>query len=129
MKAKQIEAFERITLRENGMRGSTEYEITSDGDTAEVVQYGIRFRYPKDERIAERQATVSVEDVLALLNSCRLLSWDGFHGAHPRGVLDGIMFSFQAIVNGGTVIKAEGSQNFPKHYRDFRDGIYEMLNI
>ena len=127
MKAKQIEAFERITLRENGMRGSIEYEITSDGSTAEVVQYGIRFRYPDDERIAERQATVSIDEVLALLNSCRLLSWDGFHGAHPRGVRDGIMFSLQAVVNGGTVIKAEGSQNFPKHYSDFRDGIYEML--
>ena len=127
MKVKQIEAFERITLRENGMRGSTEYEIISHGDTAEVVQYGIRFRYPDDERIAERQATVSIDEALALLNSCRLLSWDGFHGAHPRGVKDGIMFSFRAVVNGGTVIKAEGSQNFPKHYRDFRDGIYEML--
>ena len=38
------------------------------------------------------------------------------------------MFSLNAVVNGGKIIRAEGSQNFPKHYRNFTDGLYEMLN-
>ena len=66
--------------------------------------------------------------MLDLLNKCSLLSWDGFHGKHPKGVKDGIMFSLQAVLNGGKTIKAEGSENFPRHYRDFTDGLYSLLN-
>ena len=76
----------------------------------------------------EKQVSVSNAMVLKLLNECKLLSWDGFCGKHPRGVMDGMMFSLNAVVNGDKKIRADGSQNFPKHYWDFTDGLYEMLN-
>ena len=127
-KNSQIESFEIITLHTSGMRYSADVEIVMKGDAAEVSQYQIRYRYPEDERILEKRVSVSCDTMLKLLNECRLLSWDGFHGKHPRGVRDGTMFSLNAVVNGGKIIRAEGSQNFPKHYRNFTDGLYEMLN-
>ena len=110
------------------MRYSADVEIVMKGDAAEVSQYQIRYRYPEDERILEKRVSVSCDTMLKLLNECRLLSWDGFHGKHPRGVRDGTMFSLNAVVNGGKKIRADGSQNFPEHYRDFSNGLYEMLN-
>ena len=110
------------------MRGSQEHEIVMKGAAAEVTRYLFRYSRAGEERITDKRAEVSEEAVLKLLNSCGVLSWNGFHGAHPRGVLDGIMFSFKAEVNGGEMIRAEGSQNFPRHYRDFTDGLYKMLN-
>ena len=55
------------------------------------------------------------------------MSWDSFHGKHPKGVLDGTMFRFEATVNSGRIIKADGSQNFPSGYRDFESGLYKIL--
>ena len=127
-KNSQIESFEIITLHTSGMRYSADVEIVMKGDAAEVSQYQIRYRYPEDERILEKRVSVSCDTMLKLLNECRLLSWDGFHGKHPRGVRDGTMFSLNAVVNGGKKIRADGSQNFPEHYRDFSNGLYEMLN-
>ena len=124
----QIESFEIITLHISGMRYSVDYEIVMKGDVAEVSQYQIRHRYPENERILEKRVLVSNVTMLSLLNECKLLLWDGFHGKHPRGVLDGTMFSLYAVVNGDKKIRADGSQNFPKHYRDFTDGLYKMLN-
>ena len=56
-----------------------------------------------------------------------MLSWDGFRGEHPKGVLDGTMFRMEATVNGGRRIRADGSQNFPKGYRELDAGIDEIL--
>ncbi len=125
---KVITSFEIITLHTSGMRFTSEDEIVMKDGAAEVSSYSIRYSDSEDRRVLEKRALCSVEEVLKLLNDCKLLSWDGFHGAHPRGVLDGIMFSFEATVNDGRKIKADGSENFPKHYRDFTDGIYNLLN-
>ena len=124
----QIGSFEIITLHTSGMRFTTDYEIVMQGDAAEVSQYQIRYVDHEDRRVLEKRALVSKDDVLRLLNECCLLSWDGFFGRHPRNVLDGTMFRLSAVVNGGITIKAEGSQNFPKHYSEFTRGIYELLN-
>ncbi|MBO4411374.1 MAG: hypothetical protein J5794_04230 [Lachnospiraceae bacterium] len=43
-------------------------------------------------------------------------------------MLDGIMFRLEAFVNGGRRIFADGSQNFPKHYRELTDWLYQTLN-
>ena len=71
----------------------------------------------------------STDTVLELLNKCRILSWDGFNGPHPKNVKDGIMFTLKATVNEGKKIYATGSQNFPKHYRDFRDGLNALSEV
>ena len=54
---------------------------------------------------------------MKLLNDCELTAWDGFHGKHPSGVKDGIMFSLQATVNNGRKIKAEGSGKFSEAFQ------------
>lgn len=125
---KEISSFEVVTLRTSGMRAVCEYEIVMKGERAEVSEYRICFSGEEDERVLERRAQCSEGRILELLNNCRLLSWDGFYGKHPKGLLDGTMFRLKANVNGGKSIFASGSQNFPKHYRDFTDGLYDILN-
>ncbi len=124
----RIESVQHVLLRESGMRGIVEREILIDGGSAEISSYLIRYNGEKDERVLQQRAVHPAEDVIRLLNDCGVFAWTGFHGAHPRGLLDGIMFRFEAAVNGGQTIRADGSANFPKHYRDFTDGLYCMLN-
>ena len=126
--AEKITSFEIVTLRLSGMRFTTEYEIVMKDKEAEVVEYAIRYEKNEDKRIPQRQMLCSADRILKLLNDCELTAWDGFHGKHPSGVKDGIMFSLQATVNNGRKIKAEGSENFPKHFREFRDGLHAMLS-
>ena len=124
--SEKIESFEIVTLRLSGMRFTVEYEIVMKGKNAEVVEYDIR--YGKDEkRVPRRKSVCSADRVLTLLNDCRLVSWDGFVGNHPKNVKDGIMFSLEATVNGSRKISAHGSENFPKHFRELRDGLNAIL--
>ena len=123
-----IESFEIVTLHLSGMRFTTEYEIVMNGQDAEITEYGIR--YEKDRgsvRVPESKAVCSADTVLKLCNDCELLAWDGFHGAHPKDVKDGIMFSLKATVNGNKNIQAKGSENFPKHFKEFWHGLDAIL--
>ena len=124
----RIATFEVVTLRVSTMRFVAEYEIVMKDGKAEVSYYSIRFTQSEDERVLEKRVAVDEAEALKLLNDCGVLSWDGFHGAHPRGVTDGTMFNLHATVNGGKRIYATGSENFPRHYRDLTDGLYEILN-
>ena len=110
------------------MRFTTEYEIVMKDNDAEVVEYAIRYEKNEDKRIPQRQTLCSADRILKLLNDCELVSWDGFHGKHPKNVKDGIMFSLNATVNGDRKIRAEGSENFPKHFRELRDGLHAILS-
>ena len=124
----RIDTFEVVTLRVSTMRNVAEYEIVMKDGKAEVSRYSIRFTHSEDERVLEKRVEVDEAYALKLLNDCGVLAWDGFHGSHPRGVTDGTMFNLHATVNGGKKIYATGSQNFPRHYRDLTDGLYEILN-
>ena len=93
-----------------------------------MSRYSIRYLAGNGTRILTQRALCEEKRVLKLLNDCALLSWDGFVGEHPRGVTDGILFNLTATVDGGRTVKANGSQNFPKHYRDFTDGLYVILS-
>lgn len=124
---KRIESFEKITLHTSGMRCTVDYEIVMQAGQAELSRYSVRYTQENTERVPERRALVSEQVILQLLNDCQILSWDGFHGKHPRGVKDGTMFSFTAVVNGGRTIRAEGSQKFPKHYRELTQAICDIL--
>ena len=128
LKNKKIDSFEIISFHTSGMRHSTYYEIICKDGKAEITQYHNKHSDGETERVVEKQAVCGADEFIKLLNDCRITSWNGFHGRHPRGVKDGTMFTFKAKVNGGTEIFAEGSQNFPKHYHDFRDGLYALLN-
>ncbi len=122
-----IRSFESVTLHVSGMRHAVDYELVMLPDHAQVSAYAVEYRDGEAVRRLEKRAACSGEDALELMNRCRLLSWDGFHGKHPRGVKDGEMFSLKASVNGGRKIEANGSQSFPRHYRDFRDGLRALF--
>ena len=125
--SEKIESFEIVTLRLSGMRFTVEYEIVTNGKKAEVTEYEIRYEKKEDKRVPKRKTVCSVDKVLTLLNDCELVSWDGFVGNHPKDVKDGIMFSLKATVNSGRKISAHGSENFPKHFREFRNGLNTLL--
>ena len=124
----KIKSFETVTLYTCGMRHVSEHEIVMKDGKAEVSRYAIGHSEDGKERRLIKRAVCDEETVLKILNKCRLLSWDGFYGSHPRGVLDGTMFDLKAKVNGGREIHASGSQNFPRHYRDLADWLYRCLS-
>ena len=126
--AEKITSFEIVTLRLSGMRFTTEYEIVMKGKESEVTEYEIRYEKNENKRVPERKTVCSADKVLKLLNDCELMAWDGFVGNHPKDVRDGIMFSLKATVNDNRKIYAHGSENFPKHFREFRDGLKALLS-
>ena len=125
---KEITSVERLTLRLSGMRITEEYEITVEGDTATVSHYYMKYGDGTETRELQESAECPAQEVADILNTCNAGKWNGFYGAHPKGVLDGTMFRLNAIVNGGQTLNAEGSQNFPKHFHDFEDWLREKLN-
>lgn len=124
----KIESFEIVTLHESGMRYTCEYEIVKKDGKAEISLYGIKYSREEDRRALEKRVLCDEKTVLDVLNKCGVLSWDGFNGPHPKNVLDGKMFNLKAAVNGDKQIYATGSQNFPRHYRDLTDWLYEILH-
>ncbi len=127
-KKRKAASFETLTLSISGMRGMTEYEIKNLGAEAEVSMYTFRYCAPDgEERRLEKRAACPAETALAALNDCGVPSWNGFHGKHPRGVLDGEMFRLEAVMDGER-IRADGSQNFPEGFRELRGWLYKTLN-
>ena len=110
------------------MRLSEVYELLCDGDTAKITQYLIRYESHEDVLVPQKSCSCSADDVITILNDCKILKWKGFQGKNPHGVRDGYMFNFYAELNGDTVIRADGSNNYPKHYREFQNSITELLN-
>lgn len=120
-KLRKIESFEVVTLHLSGMRFVKEYEIVCKGEEAEVSLYHISFSATDDRRQLDDRETLPTAEVIRLLNDCNLASWNGFHGAHPKGIKDGLMFTLTATINDGQTIRAEGSQNFPRKFDVLRD--------
>ena len=123
----KITSFSRLTLTLKGMRAIDEYEIICKGDVCEIAQYTKYYTRPEDERELNKSVTVDTASIIGLMNDCRMMSWDGFHGPNPRNVRDGYMFTLTAEVNGDKMIRAEGSNNYPRHYSEFRSAINKML--
>ena len=124
----KIRDFTIVTLKIIGMRSTCEYEMTNDGKTASVSLYHEICVPHGWQRQLQKRTECSIEKALLLLNDCKLHKWDGFHGKHPKNVHDGIMFTLEATLNGCIRIQADGSENFPKHFSDFRNGLTNLLN-
>ena len=122
----KIYSFEKINLRISGMRLTSEYEIINKGEKTEIALYYMNYAAGGKKRILER--TAETDEFIEFLNFCGFGSWNGFNGKHPKNVLDGTMFDLTAFVNGGEILKAEGSENFPKGYRDFVKELDRLLN-
>ena len=124
---KTVTAVESMTLTLRGMRGGSVY--TFDGEAGQTELRLYRERYSGTETILEleQSAVYAVQDMIELMNNCGIVRWNGFHGKHPKNVSDGIMFRFEAAVNGGQTILANGSANFPKGYHEFVSALNTIL--
>ena len=127
-KRETITSFSEIKLRLSGMRVTEQYEILLSGDKAEVSLYFLSYENREEKYNLQKRATVSESEMLDILNQCGVLKWNGFSGKNPPHVLDGVMFRFTAVVNDGRKIIADGSNNFPKHYREFTAALRNILN-
>ena len=123
----EITNYEKVVLSETAMRGKSEYEVVNKGDKAEITFYQYRYLQKEEIKTPEKSAECGNEEVLGILNECMISKWDAFHGKHPKNVCDGIMFSFDAIVNEGLKIHADGSENFPKNYAALTKWLREKL--
>ena len=118
-KSEKISSFEKINLFITGMRFSREYEIINKGEKTEIVLNFRKYLNGEEKRIPDKKAETETESFVAFLNSIDFGSWNGFSGKHPKNVLDGEMFRMEAKISSENVINAEGSENFPKGYKDF----------
>ena len=111
-KLKSIESFEKI----------------NNGVSSDILFYVYRYSGGEEERSLEKSAVCDTESIINILNECKVYKWNGFHGKHPKNVLDGKMFDFSASVNNGINIRADGSANFPDNYNEFISWLGEQLN-
>ena len=115
-------------LGENGtyMGSGFDYEYSSEEGRDGI---SIRIDGVQDEDALKLDADEAfVSSLEHIIEDHRIRKWDGFHGKHPRGVLDGDMFSFEAVINDGETIHADGSANFPKRFREFCRAVYQLLD-
>ena len=124
---KTITSVETMELTLRGMRGGTVYKFDTQTDPPELCRCREKYSGTEDFLELEKSIPFSHEMMIELMNTCGIPRWDGFHGAHPKNVSDGIMFRFEASVNGGHTITADGSANFPKGYNEFVRTLDEML--
>lgn len=125
---RRINSFEKVTIRTSGMRRMRDHEITAEGSNAVITEYEIGYTDGEEVRTPVKRAACPLRQALRLMNSCRVLSWDGFNGRRPKGLRDGTDFNFSATVNGGRRIAAKGSQRFPRGYRKFTEALRKMLS-
>ena len=129
-KKEVITSFESVEFKLSGMRFTNIYEIFSKDGKAELSLYNLYYgaETEEDRKRLEKRVVTDNQTIIDLLNECNIIKWDGFSGANPRGVRDGYMFTFTAVVNDGKRIYANGSNNFPKHYHDFTNKLTELLS-
>ena len=125
--SKTIASVEMMTLTLRGMRGGTVYKFETQSAPPKLCRYREKYSGTEDFLELEKSITLPHEEMIGLMNACKVFKWDGFHGKHPKNVSDGIMFCFEAEINGGQTIRADGSANFPKGYHEFVRTLDEML--
>lgn len=124
---KTVTSVDTMTLTLCGMRGSSVYKFESNANRTELRRYCKK--YSGEETILELEQSVACDPqvIIELMNTCGIIHWNGFHGKHPKNVHDGIMFRFEATVNGGQNVYTDGSENFPKGYHEFVSALDAML--
>jgi len=124
---KSVTSVEAMTLTLRGMRGGYVYSFEGEEGVTELRRYRESYRGGEDELVLETSVPCGAQTMIDLMNTCGILRWDGFQGKHPKNVSDGIMFRFEATVNGGQTVRADGSANFPRGYHEFVRALNAML--
>lgn len=122
-----INSVESMTLTVSGMRGTSVYRFEVCGGVEEIRNYRKIYSGAESELVLNGSVPCDVNTISALMNSCGVRDWNGFCGKHPKNVLDGVMFCFEASVNGGQAVRAHGSENFPKGFHEFVSVLDRML--
>lgn len=122
-----IESVQEMTLTLIGMRVTQVYKIDCADGNAQIALLRKVYEKNADHLEPEKCTDRPEQSLMALMNSCGVLYWNGFHGPHPKNLHDGTMFQFSAAVNQGQTIHADGSENFPKGYREFVRTLNEWL--
>lgn len=126
-KQRQVLSVRELTLSTMGMRFAHVYKISKVHGAFTLFRYRKTYRGGEDGLELEIKTHCVEADFIKLMNDCNVMGWDGFHGKHPKNVSDGIMFDFSATVNEERQIKADGSQNFPRGFREFLRTLDQML--
>ena len=124
---KSVSDIEYLNLHLSGMRVSEGYEIETAENRAKISYYVFTYKNGKEEKVIKKRTACETQALIDMLNEVEFVKWNGFHGDHPKGVLDGTMFRLTATLNGGQKLNAEGSQNFPKHFRRLQQWLYDVL--
>jgi len=125
---KTVTSVETMTLTVQGMRGTAVYELAVESEKTELRRYRESFSDGEAVLNLEKAVSCDTQTMVELMNTCGVIRWDGFHGKHPKNVHDGDMFVFEASVNQGLAVYADGSANYPKGYRDFVRALDQMLS-
>ncbi|MBQ2825321.1 MAG: hypothetical protein IJF19_03505 [Clostridia bacterium] len=112
-----------------GTGGRKWYEVTNTYGETEISYYEDVY-YEDEGNVPElkKSAVCDTEELIELMNESRVMTWDGFIGYRPPGILDVGSFSFTACVNGGQEINARGTANYPIGYSKLYPGLVKMLN-
>jgi len=121
----KVESFEKLTITNSTMCGIYEYEAVNTDRNVDVAYYSVYYKDGKSRRLLEK-ASCDSKTFMEILDKCGILGWNGFHGKRPEGVLDGVTFQAEAVVNGRSIF-ADGSENFPAGYHELMNEIYDML--
>ena len=130
--------FESFILSESGMRAEKEaYEAKRTADGVQFSHYFAVSRWSDEakEYVEERMNETVIDGgeelylyLAGLTHACDTPGWDGFSGSDPR-VLDGTTFTFRAKLADGRQVYATGSNAYPKHYHEFRQGLRSAAEL
>ena len=122
-----LDDFVQFSLRISGMRASVEYIIEKHEDSCLLSYYSHLYNGNERIRKLEEETSLTQEEVQEAFSRFSISKWDGFHGKHPRAVKDGEQFELVITNDGEKAIRADGSANFPRGYRELRQWLDDKL--
>ena len=120
---KDIRSFE---YHYNGSIGANSYQntvtCTDEGITLSIEE----MPFPEYGTLSCKVDSAFLHALEALCTESGVAGWNGFNRSNPD-VCDGDGFSLYITYEDGKTISAHGSNSFPSGYRDFRDGLRELV--
>ena len=125
--------FKKLILTESAARGTTkEYEIKKSPEEMLATLYEGNWKYNDDVKREDCQVGQGIwgireyDSMTEELHRLGIRSWNGFD-KYDKRALDGWSFSLEIILSDDAVIKAHGTNSFPKHYSEFKECLNEAV--